>query len=114
MNTVKLIGSVGNNPNIRTFERNKLASFSLATKETFENQNQEEVTNTQWHNIVAWGKVADQCEELIAKGKFILIEGKLQTRNYLNKENKKVYITEVLATKVEEVATKPKTKTFFL
>jgi single-strand DNA-binding protein len=114
MNTVKLIGNVGNNPNIRTFERSKLASFSLATKETYENQDSEEITKIQWHNIVAWGKIAEQCEALIGKGKFILIEGKLQTRNYLNKENKKVYITEVLATKVEEVATKPKTKTFFL
>ena len=112
MNTVKLIGNVGNNPNIRAFEKSKLASFSLATKDTYENQNQEEITNTQWHNIVAWGKVAEQCEELITKGKFVSIEGKLQTRNYVNKENRKVYITEVLATRVEEVAVK--TKTFFL
>jgi single-strand DNA-binding protein len=114
MNTVKLIGNVGNNPNIRTFEKSKLASFSLATKETYENQNQEEITNTQWHNIVAWGRVAEECEQMIAKGKFISIEGKLQTRNYLNKENRKVYVTEVLAIKVEEVETKTKTKTFFL
>jgi single-strand DNA-binding protein len=114
MNTVKLIGNVGNNPNIRTFEKSKLARFSLATKETYENQNQEEITNTQWHNIVAWGRVAKECEQMIAKGKFISIEGKLQTRNYLNKENRKVYVTEVLATKVEEVETKTKTKTFFL
>ena len=114
MNTVKLIGNVGNNPNIRTFEKSKLASFSLATKESYENQNQEEITNTQWHNIVAWGKIAEQCEELIAKGKFVSIEGKLQTRNYLNKENRKVYITEILATKVEEIRAKTKTNTFFL
>jgi single-strand DNA-binding protein len=112
MNTVKLIGNVGTNPNIRSFERSKLASFSLATKETYENQKQEEITNTQWHNIVAWGKVAEQCEALIAKGKFVSVEGKIQTRNYINKENRKVYVTEILATKVEEVATK--SKTFFL
>jgi single-strand DNA-binding protein len=114
MNSVKLVGNVGQEVNIRNFDTSKLASFSLATKETYENKQNEEVSSTQWHNIVAWGKVADQCEKLIAKGKFVSIEGKLQTRHYLNKENKKVYITEVLAMKIDEVITKQKTKTFFL
>lgn len=114
MNQVKLIGNVGNTINIRQFEKNKLASFSLATNETFENKNAESVTNTQWHNIVAWGKVAEKCEELVQKGKLVSIAGKIQTRNYLNKENKKVYVTEILAYDVEEIETKKKEKIFFL
>ncbi|MGL4629951.1 MAG: single-stranded DNA-binding protein [Leadbetterella sp.] len=114
MNSVQLIGNVGSNPNIRTFEKNKLASFSLATNKSFESKDQGEIKQTQWHNIVAWGKVAEQCEELIAKGKFIRIEGELRTRHYMDHENRKIYITEVVAKHVEEVAPKPKTKTFFL
>jgi single-strand DNA-binding protein len=114
MNQVKLIGNVGNNVNIREFEKSKLASFSIATNETFENKNSESVTNTQWHNIVAWGNLAEKCEELIEKGKLVSIEGKLQTRNYINKENKKVYITEILAFNVSPVEAKKSEKVFFL
>ena len=114
MNTVKLIGNVGTNPNIRNFETKKLASFSLATNQTYENNSNEKVKNTQWHNIVAWGKMAEVCEKIIEKGKFVAIEGRIQTRHFTNKENKKVYITEIIVTKVDEVLNENKTKVFFL
>jgi single-strand DNA-binding protein len=114
MNTVKLIGNVGANPNFRVFEKNKLASFSMATSEKYLNKNATEIKNTQWHNIVAWGKVAETCEELVSKGRFISVEGKIQTRHYLNHENKRIYITEILAMKVEEVKAAAKEKVFFL
>jgi single-strand DNA-binding protein len=114
MNTVKLIGNVGANPNFRVFEKNKLASFSMATSETYKDKTAAEIKNTQWHNIVAWGKVAETCEELVAKGKFISVEGKIQTRHYLNHENKRIYITEIVAKKVEEVEQTLKKKEFFL
>jgi single-strand DNA-binding protein len=102
MNTVTLIGNAGNNVEIFKFEKSKKASFSLATNEKFK-QNNEEKTVTSWHNVIAWGKIAEQCETLISKGKFVKVEGKLVYRNCTNKDNQKVYITEIQAYKVEEV-----------
>lgn len=107
MNTVKLIGNVGNEVNVLTFDNGKKASFSLATNETYTNKNNEEVKNTTWHNVVAWGKVAEVCADLVSKGKLVSIEGKLNYRNYVNKENKTVYVTEIIANKVTEVEAKP-------
>lgn len=104
MNTVKLIGNVGKEVSIKNFDNNKLASFSLATNETYTTKNNEEKTTTTWHNIVAWGKIADQCERLLSKGKFISLEGKIQYRQYQNKENQTVNLTEIVVYKVEEVS----------
>ena len=106
MNTVKLIGNVGNEVNVLTFDNGKKASFSLATNETYTNKNNEEVKNTTWHNVVAWGKVAEVCADLVSKGKLVSIEGKLNYRNYINKENKTVYVTEIIAYKVTDVEAK--------
>lgn len=103
MNTVKLIGNVGNEVNVLTFDNGKKASFSLATNETYTNKKNEEVKNTTWHNVVAWGKVAEVCADLVSKGKLVSIEGKLNYRNYVNKENRTVYVTEIIAYKVAEV-----------
>lgn len=101
MNTVVLIGNVGANAEIKTFDKSKLANFSLATNERYM-RGSEQVTKTDWHRITAWGKVAEECEALVTKGKFIKVEGKLVNRNYTNKDNQKVYITEVQAFKVSE------------
>lgn len=106
MNSVKLIGNVGNEVNVLTFDNGKKASFSLATNETYTNKKNEEVKNTTWHNVVAWGKVAEVCADLVSKGKLVSIEGKLNYRNYVNKENKTVYVTEIIAYKVSEVENK--------
>jgi single-strand DNA-binding protein len=102
MNAVKLIGNVGNEVNVLDFENGKKASFSLATTESYTNKNNEEVKTTAWHNVVAWGKVAEVCADLVSKGKFVSVEGKLNYRNYVNKENKTVYVTEIVAFKVSE------------
>lgn len=102
MNSVKLIGNVGNEVNVLDFENGKKASFSLATTESYTNKNNEEVKNTSWHNVVAWGKVAEVCADLVSKGKLVSVEGKLNYRNYVNKENKTVYVTEIVAFKVSE------------
>lgn len=106
MNTVKLIGNVGNEVNVLSFDNGKKASFSLATNETYMNKKNEEVKNTTWHNVVAWGKVAEVCADLVSKGKLLSIEGKLNYRNYVNKEDKTVYVTEIIAYKVMEVEAK--------
>lgn len=103
MNKVTLIGNVGKEVSIKNFENDgKLASFTMATNETYTNKNNEEVTSTTWHNLVAFGKVAAVCERMATKGKLISVEGKLNYRSYKNKEDKLVYVTEIQVYKIEE------------
>jgi len=95
-NKVQLIGNLGAAPEIRSFENDrKLARFSLATSEVYENAKGEKMTETQWHNIVVWGKLADIAGKYLAKGSEVAIEGKLVTRNYTDKDGVKRYVTEV-------------------
>jgi len=102
MNTVKLIGNVGVEVNVMKFETGKKASFSLATTDSYKDKNNQEVKNTAWHNVIAWGGIAEVCEQLISKGKSVSVEGKLVYINYTNSQNQKVYVTEIQAFKVEE------------
>lgn len=95
-NKVQLIGHLGNDPEIVTLENgSKLAKFSLATNETYKNTEGEKVTDTQWHNIVAWGKIAEIAENYLSKGKEIMVEGKLMSRSYETKDGEKRFITEI-------------------
>ncbi|MDC6361776.1 MULTISPECIES: single-stranded DNA-binding protein [Flavobacteriaceae] len=95
-NKVQLIGNLGNDPEIITMENgNKLAKFSVATNESYKNGDGEKVTDTQWHNIVAWGKMAEIAESYLVKGKEVIIEGKLMSRAYETKEGEKRYVTEI-------------------
>ena len=95
-NKVQLIGNLGNNPEIRTIEGGKkMARFSVATNETYRTAKGEKVTETQWHNLIAWGKVADIAEQFLFKGSEVAIEGKLINRNYTDKDGNKRYVTEV-------------------
>jgi single-strand DNA-binding protein len=97
-NKVQLIGNIGSAPEIKTTEAGKkLARFSLATNESYRSAKGEKVKETQWHNIIAWGKTADLVEKYFTKGKEVAIEGKLINRNYTDKEGKKRYISEVQA-----------------
>jgi single-strand DNA-binding protein len=106
MNSVKLIGNVGREINVKDFEGGKVTTFSLATNETYINRNKEEVKNTAWHSIVAWGQLAQRCESLLQQGKMVSVEGKLNYRQYQNKENQTVKVVEIVAFKVDEVAKK--------
>lgn len=93
-NSVQLIGRPGSDPEVRMFGNRKIVRFSLATKDYSYNENHELETTTSWHNIVAWGKIAEQAEKLIKKGKRIALEGRLRTRIY-EKDGKKNYFTEI-------------------
>ena len=96
-NKVQLIGNLGNDPEIITLESGKkLAKFSIATNESYKNNKGERVTDTQWHNVVAWGKTAEIIEGFVTKGKEIAIEGKLTTRSWEDKDGQKRYTTEVV------------------
>ncbi len=95
-NKVQLIGNLGNAPEIRTTDSGKkLAKFSVATNEIYRSQTGEKIKETQWHNLVAWGKVADIAETYLLKGTEVAIEGKLVNRNYVDKEGNKKYVTEI-------------------
>jgi single-strand DNA-binding protein len=95
-NRVQLIGNLGQDPEIVNMENGgKLAKFSIATSETYKNAKGEKVEDTQWHNIVAWGKTAEIVENYLTKGKQVAVEGKLVHRSYETKEGERRYITEV-------------------
>lgn len=95
-NKVQLIGNLGAAPEVKTLSGGKkMARFSMATNETYRNAKGEKVEETQWHNIVAWGKVAEIAEKYLAKGSEVAIEGKLINRSYTDKDGVKKYITEV-------------------
>ena len=95
-NKVQLIGNLGNDPEVIIMENgNKLAKFSMATNESYKNAKGERVTETQWHNVVAWGKTAEIVENYLVKGKEVAVEGKLTSRSYETKEGEKRYITEI-------------------
>jgi len=82
-NKVQLIGNVGNEPEITNLESGKkVAKFSIATNESYKDSKGGKVTNTQWHNIVAWGKIAEIVEKYVGKGKEVALEGKLTSRSY--------------------------------
>ena len=96
-NKVQLIGNLGNAPEIITLESGKkLAKFSIATNEVYKNAQGEKVTETQWHNLVAWNKTAEIVEKYVEKGREIAIEGKLTSRSYDDKDGNKRYITEII------------------
>ena len=96
-NKVQLIGHVGNDPEIKIFDvGKKLAKLNIATNESYKNDKGEKVEETQWHNLVAWGKTADIIEKYVVKGKEIAIEGKLTHRSYEDKNGEKRYVTEVV------------------
>ena len=100
-NSVHLIGRLGQDPKSFEFEGGKMkATFSMATSDFYKDQKGERVQETQWHNIVAWGKTAKVATDFLSKGKEIALEGKLTNRSYEDKAGNKKYFTEVLANQI--------------
>ena len=94
-NKVTLIGRIGKDVETVQFENGKLAKVSLATTDHYTNAMGEKVEETQWHNLVCSGKVADIMEKYVEKGKEIAVEGKVIYRNFDDKDGVKRYITEI-------------------
>ena len=115
MNKVILIENVGKDPEVHTFESgDKVASFSLATNESYKNKDGERVDATEWHNVKISGKMAEVAEKWLTKGKQIAIDGKIKTRKYESNGEAK-YITEIhargfdfIGNKAEAPAPQPK------
>jgi single-strand DNA-binding protein len=100
-NKVQLIGNLGNNPEVITLDSGKkLAKFSIATNDSYTNAKGEKITDTQWHNIIAWNKTAEMVEKYLVKGKEIAVEGKLTSRSYDDKDGVKKYITEIVCNEI--------------
>ncbi len=99
LNKVMLIVTLGKDPELRyTTSGVAVATFSLATNESWKDQDGNLQERTEWHNIVAWKKLAEICGEWLKKGKKIYIEGRIQTRSYDDKNTgAKKYITEIVA-----------------
>lgn len=108
-NKVQLIGNLGQDPEIITMDSGrKLAKFSLATNEDYKNAQGENITETQWHNIIAWGRTAEIIERYVNKGERIALEGKITNRSYEDKEGIKRYITEIVCSEVLMLNNPPK------
>ena len=100
-NRVQLIGHVGNEPEIKTFDGGKkLANLTIANNDTYRIDKGDKVEQTEWHKVTAWGKTADIIEKYVTKGKEVAIEGKLTHRSYEDKNGEKRYITEVIVNEI--------------
>ncbi len=100
-NSVRLIGHLGETPKVKKLENGKMvANFSIATNEIYKNGNNEKISDTTWHKLVAWGKSAEIAEQYLKQGSEVAIEGRLTNRTYENKEGEKQYISEVLVNSI--------------
>ena len=101
VNKVILVGHIGNKPEGRyTPSGASTASFSLATNESWIDSENEKQERTEWHNIVAWNKLADFATEYLQNGQLIYIEGRMQTRTYKDKEDIQRRVTEIVSTAI--------------
>ena len=100
-NSVRLVGNLGNEPEIKTIANNKkLAKVSIATHSSYRNEKGEKIEETQWHNLVMWDKNADLTEKYLRKGSEISIEGRLSSRSYTDNAGIKKYFTEIIVNEI--------------
>ena len=110
-NNIKLIGRLGQDPELRSLEKgNKMATFSLATGDSYTDKEGNRKEQTEWHNIIAWGNLAERCEKYLKKGKEVAIDGRLTYRNWEDKNGVKHTSAEVVANDLLFVGTKPEDK----
>lgn len=107
VNKVILVGNVGKDPEVKHLDSGvTVASFSLATSETYKNKDGQKVTNTEWHNIVIWRGLAEVAEKYVKKGNPLYIEGKIRTRSWDDKDGNKRYTTEIVADNMQMLGSK--------
>ena len=98
INKVILIGRLGKDPEMRFTPSGKaVTNFTLATNEVWTDQNGEKQERTEWHRVVTWGRLAENCAKLLSKGKQVYVEGRIQTRQWDDKDGNKRYTTEIVA-----------------
>jgi single-strand DNA-binding protein len=102
VNKVILIGNLGADPELRyTPAGTPVASFNIATTERWRNKEGQPQENTEWHRIVLWSRQAEIAKEYLRKGSSVYIEGRLQTRNYEDKDGVKRYVTEIVGMRMQ-------------
>ena len=108
LNKVFLMGNLGRDPEVRYTQGGAaVANFSIATNERWTDKNGQQQEKTEWHKIVVWGKTAELCGQYLKKGRQAFIEGRLQTREWTDKQNAKQYTTEIVATNVQFIGPRP-------
>jgi single-strand DNA-binding protein len=102
VNKVILVGRLGQNPEVRyTPSGSAVANFSVATNEAWTDKSGQKQERTEWHRVVVWGKLAELCNQYLQKGRQCYVEGRLQTREWTDKDGVKKYSTEVQAQTVQ-------------
>lgn len=108
VNKVTLLGNLGKDPEVQTLEGEiKVAKFSLATSDTYKDNNGQIQSNTEWHTIIAWRGLAELTEKYLLKGSTAYVEGKIKTRSYEDKAGIKKYVTEIIADNIILLDKKP-------
>lgn len=112
INKVILIGRLGQDPEVRyTSNGGAVANFSLATNESWTDKAGQKQERTEWHKIVVWGKLAELCGQYLQKGGQAFVEGRLQTRDWTDKEGNKRYTTEIVAQNIQFLGSKDRGQT---
>jgi single-strand DNA-binding protein len=102
VNKVILVGRLGSDPELKSVgQGSNVAQFNIATSENWIDKNNQKQERTEWHRIVVWGKLAEICGKHLSKGRQVYIEGRLQTRNWEDKQGQKRYTTEIVANTVQ-------------
>jgi len=100
-NSVRLIGHLGDNPKMRKLDSEKsVANFSVATNESYRDNNGNKMSETTWHKLVAWGKQAEVAEKYLKKGTEVAIEGKLTNHSYEDKNGETHYVSEIVVNEI--------------
>lgn len=106
-NRVQLIGNLGTTPEVKTLEGGKkMVKLVIATNETYKNQKGEKVTETTWHNVTAWGNMAEFAAKYLEKGAEVAIDGKLKNNNYTDKDGVKRYVTDIVVNEFTMIGNK--------
>jgi len=106
-NNVQLIGRLGKSPEVKQLESSKfVANVSIATNDIYKNAKGEKVIETQWHNLVAWGKNAENFQKILNKGDEVAIQGKLTHRSYEDKDGITRYVTEIVVNEFVKLSNK--------
>jgi single-strand DNA-binding protein len=113
VNKVILVGNLGRDPEVRyTPSGTAVANFSLATTENWTNKDGEKESRTEWHRIVAWGRLGEICGEYLSKGKQVFIEGRIRTNEWEDQEGNKRQTTEIVATNMQMLGPRAGADTF--
>lgn len=108
VNKAILVGNLGRDPELRTTPNGQsVVNFTLATSETWTDKSGERVERTEWHRIVVWGRTAEMCAQYLSKGRTVYVEGRIQTREWEDKDGNKRYTTEINASTVNFIGPRP-------